>query len=331
MTVDFYGFQVEAGSVASSYVPTTSAPVTRDADVLTASNGLLWSNVVESDALDGALWNSATAYTVGQVVRRPNHRRYSALKASTNAIPENTATGDAAATWQDIGPTQRFAVFDQKYSTVATNPEVVQYLVKPGTISQAVAALGLDGSDVRVSVVDGNTGALVYQRTNSLRVKNCRSIVEYLTKPISRRADDVFDDLPPFKNALILLTVTKPGSVAKLSDVIVGRVEYAGEMQWKPEIRTLRRSVIKDDGFGNLTFTKRRSSKLISADVTVDSNLVDDTVRVLNGYTDQPCVIIGDKRWTALIILGYVKDFRLVLEYEGQAGAIYNAQIEGFA
>ena len=141
----------------------------------------------------------------------------------------------------------------------------------------------------------------------------------------------MFDDLPPFKNCIICVTVTKPGSQAAVGDIQFGRLEDIGDTQWKPEVRTLRRSKITDDDFGNIKFVKRRSSKLLTVDVSVHTDRADYVVRMLNGYTDQPCVIIGDKRWTSLIILGFVQDFRLVLEFDGEAGALYNAQIQGFA
>lgn len=322
--------QLEAGAKATSPIRTTGAAAPRAADVLDGSLGLLWSNIAETDANDGALWASGTAYAVGVTVRRPNHRRYYALQASTGKTPETNTSGTTPI-WQDVGPTKRWATFDQKYSTVAANADVVQYLVRPGTVATAVAVLGLDANDVRVSMVDASTGTVVYQSAKNLRIKNCRSWTDYFFKPIVRRSDEVFDDLPPFKSGVILVTVTKKGSGAQVADLVFGRKEYIGEMQWKPEIRTLRRSIITDDGFGGVTFTKRRSSKLITADVSVDTDLADDVVRLLDSYTATPCVIIGDARWTSLIILGFVQDFRLVLEYDGTNGALYNAQIQGFA
>jgi hypothetical protein len=321
---DVWGDQIEVGALSSYTVGARAADILNPA----VGNGLLWSNVAENDTDDGATWSAATAYAVNAKVRRPNHRTYLALQASTNKTPETNTTG-ATPIWQDVGPTKRFAVFDNKYSTTAGAAEVVTYLLRPGAVATAAGVLGLDGNDVRVSVVDAASGAQVYRKTKNLRIKNCRSLTDYLFKPISRRRDEVFDDLPPFKNALICVTVTKPGSTAQVADIVAGRLEYLGETQWAPEIRSKRRSIITDDGFGNLTFTKRRKSKLLTVDVSIDNALVDDTTRLIDTYTDQPCVIIGDARWTVLIILGFVQDFRLVLE--SPAGSLYNAQIEGFA
>lgn len=313
-----------------SYIATGGSPVTRAADVLApGAYGLVQSNIAETDANDGPLWVQQ-AYTKGTTVRRPNHRRFYALQdvPATVTAPENNTAGQTPY-WQDIGPTERFAVFDNKYSTYADAPEAITYVLRPGSICTALAALGIEGSDARVSVVDVKSGFLVYQRTKNLRIKNCTSLLDYCFKPIMRRRDEVFDDLPRFKDALVCLTITKPGSTAQLADVVVGRLEYVGEAQWEPEIRTLRRSIIDDDGFGAIKFTKRRSSKLLTVSVRVDNTLADNVVRIMDEYTDEPCVIVVDSRWTSLIILGFVQDFSFVLK--SPAGSLYNAQAQGFA
>jgi hypothetical protein len=331
LVLDVFGSQLEAGFNASSYIPTSAgATATRVRDQLPdGQTGLVFSNIVESDANDGALWVQG-AYAKGTRVRRPNHRVYSALQDVTSTVtaPENNTAGTTPY-WQDVGPTERFSVFDNKYSTFGNAPETVMYVLRPGAVCTALATLGIDGSDARVSVVDVRSGILVYQRTKNLRVKNCSTLLDYFYKPIMRRRDEVFDDLPRFKDSLICVTITKPGSLAQLSDVVVGRLEYVGEAQWEPEIRTLRRSLIEDDGFGALKFTKRRSSKLINVSVRVDNSLADNVVRIMDEYTDEPCVIVVDSRWTSLIILGFVQDFSFVLK--SPAGSLYNAQAQGFA
>jgi hypothetical protein len=322
--------QLEIGTVATSPILTGNGVGTRAADIFDPATGagLLCSNVIENDADDGPLWAAGSTYTTGQTVRRPNHRRYYALQAvPAGATPENNTAG-ATPYWQDIGPTKLWSVFDATYSTIASAADVVVYVLRPGQVCTGLAAVGLDASSIRVSMVDP-TGVLVYDKVKSLRIKNSRSISDYLFGTIERRTDEVFDDLPPFKSGILTVTVAKLGSTPKVGDIQFGRLEGIGETQWKPEIRTLRRSKIDDDGFGNVTFIKRRSSKLLTVDVAVDNTLVDYVVRMLNGYTDTPCVIIGDSTWTSLIILGFVQDFRLVLE--GPGGSLYNAQIQGFA
>lgn len=324
------------GSFAITYDPAdlTAAPYLvfdPTQDDIGIGNGVLWTNVVESDAIDGALYAASAAYTPGMLVRRPNHRRYRALQASTGKTPEEN-TGGTTPAWQDIGPTGPYGAFDGNYSTVAAAAEVVYFLVRPGAVATAASILGQDGNDVRVSMIDLRSGAVVYRSTKNLRIKNSRSITDYMFKPIVRRRDEVFDDLPPFKNCVILVTVTKPGSTAKISDIVIGRMEQIGETQWQPEIRTLRRNIINDNGFGDLTFVKRRSSKLITADVCIPLAAVDNVVRLLDENTAQPCVIIGDSRWTSLIVFGFVQDFRLVLDApDDDLGALYNIQIQGFA
>ena len=249
------------------------------------------------------------------------------VNEAPNGGNDPTLTGSTY--WLKVGPTPRFSVFDATYSTTASAAEYVTYIIRPGQVCTGLAVVGVDGSSVRVTMIDSVTGATVYNRVKSLRLKNSKSVSQYLFGEIERRTDEVFDDLPTFKSAIITVTVAKLGGTAAIGDIQFGRLVDIGETQWEPEIRTLRRSKITDDDFGNITFVKRRSSKLLTVDVSVDNDQVDFVVRALNGYTDSPCVIVGDVRWTSLIILGFVQDFRLVLG--GPGGSLYNAQIQGFA
>lgn len=326
LSFSLWGLQLVLGSNFGSYVPSTQG--TRAADVLGASFGLIASNLTENDVDDAPLYNPVTAYAVGNRVRRTEtHHVYEAVQASTGKTPEANLTGTPPI-WFEVRPTNQRAAFDGTVSTPSIGVGgVVQFVLRPGKVATALAVLAAQGADVRVAVVDKD-GTLAYRKSKGLRLKNSLSITDYAFKPIVYRTDEVFDDLPPFAKGLICVTVTKTGSAAQVGDLVVGRLEDVGEMQWKPEIRTLRNSSYKDNGFGVLKFNKKRSAKLITADVFVENERTDSIVRLLDDYTDDPVVIIGDSRWTSLICLGFVQDFRYTMDSPG--GSFYNVQIQGF-
>lgn len=320
-----WGAQIEAGGAATSYIATTSTAATRAADVLGGTFGLLYSNLTENDTDDAPLWLAASSYTKDQYVRRPNHKVYRALQAVTaGKTPEDNLTGTAPL-WMEWEPTNRWAAFDTTLDTASTGPEVLQWVVRPGQVVTALAALALDAADVRVSEVTQN-GELVHRTTKNLLLKTSRSITDFLFKPIERRPDEVFMDIPPFKNGLLCVTITKPGSTAKVGDIKMGRLEEIGELLVEPEIRTLRRSVIKDDGYGRYKFNKRASSKLLSCVIYIAASRVDSVKAIIDRYTAEPCVIIGDDRWTSMIILGFVEDFRVTLPDPNNASYTLQAQ-----
>jgi hypothetical protein len=331
--IDVWMPEVEIGTRVSSYVAVAAgaAPYTRAADVLTATPGLVYSNLAENDTDDAPVWVSTTAWAKDAYVRRPNHRIYRALQAvpaNTIGAPENNPLGtNTQPYWLEWEPTNRWAAHDTVLATPSTAPDVAMWVVRPGQIVTALAILAADAADVRVAEVTGN-GELVYRSTKNLLLKTSRSIVGFLINPIERRRDEVFLDIPPFKNGLICITVTKPNSVVSVGDIKMGRLVEIGETQTEPEIRKLRRSTIKDDGYGRFKFNKRPSSKIMNAQVFIDAERVDSVGAIVDKYTDELCVIIGDPRWTSLIMLGYVQDFRLSLQ-SAEWGAFYNLVAEG--
>jgi hypothetical protein len=312
-------------------------------DVLGPNYGLIYSSITENDTDDAPLWNGDPAnngagntYTQGQKARRPGtHRVYECLithnTQNTSAdYPENNLAGNTPK-WMDYGPTNLYAPFDHEVDTPAQASGSFTYVFRPGQIVTALAIVGAEARDVRVSVVDYD-GTLVYRKTKTLRVRNCRSFSDYFFKPVSYKEAEVFDDLPPYYRGLICVTVNKPNSTARAGDIIIGRVEEVGELQTKPKIRTLRYSAIKTDAFGRTKFTKRRSAKLFSGQCFVEADppsLADEAVRVMDAYTADPVVIVGDAAWSSLIVLGFVQDFELDLDAD--EGSFFDFQFQGFA
>lgn len=315
----------------SSPILTTAAAVTRAADVVGTAPGLLYSNLVENDTDDAPLWVSGQAVAKDQYRRRAEtHKVYRALQAiptSLTATPESDPKdGTGNPYWLEWEPTNRWAAFDTTLDTPSIGGELLQWVVRPGQLATALAALAMDATEIRIGGVT-HTGALVYRKTRNLVLKTSRKWTDFLFKQIERRSDEAFLDLPPFKTAMYCITVTKTNSTAKIGDVKIGRLEELGELQIEPEVRTLRRSSIKDDGYGRYKFNKRPSSKLLNCNVWIDGRRVDTVTELINKYTAEPCVMVGDERFSSLIILGFVQDFRVTLNTA--ESALYNLQAQG--
>lgn len=321
------------GAVPSAPIKTTNAAVLRAADVVGTAPGMLYSNLAENDVDDAPLWQQGQAVAKDQYRRRAEtHKVYRALQAVPTsgdglAAPEyNPRDGSGNPYWLEWEPTNRWAAYDSTLDTPSAGGEILQWVVRPGQIVTALAALAMDATEIRIGAVT-HTGAIVYRRTRNLVLKTSRSWTDFLFKQIERRSDEALLDLPPFKTVMLCVTVYKPGSTAKVGDVKIGRREEIGELQIEPEVRTLRRSTIKDNGYGRMQFTKRPSSKLLNCNVWIDGSRVDTVTELINKYTAEPCVIVGDDRFSSLIILGFVQDFRVTLDTADSA--LYNLQAQG--
>jgi hypothetical protein len=103
--------QLETGSVATSRIPTTSAPVTRAADVVGAT-GLIHSTVPETEY---AAYNAGANYLVGD---RAIYLHKTWESVQTPNIGHTPDTNPLY--WAQIAPSNRWAMFDSAVGTVTS-------------------------------------------------------------------------------------------------------------------------------------------------------------------------------------------------------------------
>lgn len=114
--------------------------------------------VISKSTLDGV-----NLYKKGdQVVYLPNHTRYQSLIGSNKSNPSETATEDEAAEWIEVGPSNRWAMFDDKKSTKTKDDAAFSFDLKPGTKFDFIAFFGCTGVE-NIQVQVKNSGGSVVQ------------------------------------------------------------------------------------------------------------------------------------------------------------------------
>ncbi|MEH6436702.1 hypothetical protein [Massilia sp. DD77] len=287
------------------------------------------STLSESDSVDAPLWTTG-AKTVGQRVRRPDHRIYecvvahSATAASTD-YPENNLTG-ASAKWILVRPTNLFAAFDSVMNTASVaDSEVLSWTLTPGVRVDSVALFGVYASSVRVRVTLPD-GSVKYDQTQNLRLRNCRTFTEWFFKPVSFRRDVSFTDIPAYRNAIFEVIVSWPGNLPQVGEVQIGRFDFLGNVQWKPSVRTVDYSKVETDQWGGTKFTPRRAVRVVEYDLFVENESVDEVIRLLTSAKSSPRAWLGSPKFGALNLFGFAQDFQIVVD--GPAGSFLNLQIQ---
>ena len=299
---------------------------------VTITDAMLIAHNVAEPAAGETAWNAATAYTVGQLaIRTTTHRVYRRLVAGTTATaPESdlTAVLPALPNWEELSGTNRWAVFDQVTNSVSTRASPLDVTIAPGVVN-ALAIIGLVGSSVAVTMIDGVAGPTVYSRTVDLSLSVVADWSTYFFEPFRQRGSVTLTDLPPYINGRIQIVLTGPGTVA-CGGIIAGRLYTLGATQYGASagIRDYSRKEV-DAATGLVSLEQRKFSKTLRAKLQLPTGAVNAAHTLLTELRSRACVWLADNGsdLEPLQVFGFYKDFTLDVGFPGVSH--YSLEIEG--
>lgn len=270
-----------------------------------------------------SIWSAGTAYIEGsQVIRTSTHRKYERLVAGTTATaPESDSTN-----WIDIGPTNRWAMFDDQISTVTSDTGPLEVTVAPGTIN-SVAALDIVGTDITVTVTDGVSGPVVYDKTITLDDAVIADWYQYVWEPFAQRNEAVFGGIPNYANCRVIVSIT--GSTANCGALILGVPFDLGFVEGEPKIGIIDYSRKETDEFGVTTFVQRAYKKTMECRMFMPREQFPAAYKVISGLRATPCVWVAseDLSLSPFIFYGFYSDFSITVPYG--AHILCSLEIEG--
>jgi hypothetical protein len=288
---------------------------------------LVSSSVPEDDA---PVWSAPTAYAKGATVTRPGlHRIFERQFAGTSATPPESDS----ANWVDIGPTNRWAMYDRKVGTVTTAAESLTVVLAPGRIN-SLALLGVDASRVIVTLTAG--GEVVYSATidlvNGTRVGNW---YDYFYEPFAQIEELVITDLvdaalldmPAYGEGVLTVTLERPGGTVSCGLMAVGMLFIVGETEHGAKVSIRDYSQKTSDRFGNWDLEQGDYSKLMNLTVRVQSARVDEVSKTIARHRATNAVWIGSEGFGAMVIYGFLPEWDLVSK--NAKFWTFSAQVEG--
>jgi hypothetical protein len=136
--------------------------------------------------------------------------------------------------------------------------------------------------------------------------------------------------IPPYGSASISITISNPGSIAKIGTLVVGAQKELGGTQFNPTIGISDYSTKDKDTFGNYIIVERAYSKKMSCETVIDNTSVDDQARSLAAYRAKPVVWVGaDNQFSSMIIYGFFKNFLITIP--GPVISTCSLEIEGLS
>lgn len=282
-------------------------------------------NIPEPDTTQGeAAWVAATNYaTDAIVIRTTTHRRYQRIAPGgvDATLPEN-----APKLWQDIGPTNRAALWDlyrntQTVSNVALDGVITATIV-PGQRVDSIIVAGMDQvrsiSMNATRLIDGVVTQVWSWSAMGLGRKTSRWY-EYFFEPFRYNKTAQPDPLPPYGDMTINMTFTGTASApAKVGAVVVGRAVLLGSTALGASNDGLNFSTVTRDAYGTLaTLVPRRTVPKTVQSVLVPAASVGQALQARQDLNAVPAAWVGiegapgSAYYESLLIIGVYKRFEL--------------------
>lgn len=272
---------------------------------------------------------------------------YYVINSSTNAFNVSTTSGGTAVStttagsgthtatalvnnldpvlnptyWLSLGSTNRWKMFDKtvQSQTVATTSLVTK--VKPSGRVDTIPLLNLSGTTLNVLVTNPTYGT-VTDRTIPL-LTDSEPVVDmasYLYADFTQRKEVVIEDIPPYANNEITLTISAAtGTQVGIGASVFGQARDISStglgVEQGARFGIDDYSIKTRDAFGNYVITERAFSDKANVTVFVNNNELSNIKNFLTSLRATPVVFIGSKKWDYLTIYGFYKNWEVDVAY----------------
>jgi len=309
-------------SVVLTHVPVTDATLTS-------------CNITEDDY---DVWDGSTTYASRDfAISTATHTVYRSLTSSnTNNDPDVEVAAFAdpliedpnPQNWQVIGATNRWRLFDQRPSRLATRTDGITLEVQPDFVVGGVAGFNITAASVRVQVYSGVDE--IYDRTQGMQDES--AIVDglsYYSEPFVPKTEFAFIDLPILGSPRIVVTLTGTGAVSA-GQIVIGRLISLGITKRDGTGSSgLDFSYVNVNEYGDLEAVRRPATRLFDFNVFVEQEKLGSIIQTLGRLRGGTAAVwIGaEESNLAAIAYGFYRGYRQV--YVGSNHAQIALEIQG--
>lgn len=236
------------------------------------------SSVPENDYPE---WAAVTSYPLAaRVIKASTHRVYESVAAANSGNDPAGASGK----WLDVGPTNRWAMFDQALGSLTSSANSITVALNVSGIN-AVALLDVVGAQVHVQA----TG---YDST----MPTIAGAITFFGLPETAKR--------------VTVTITGPGQVSA-GTLMIGRLLSLGITEASPTAGITDFSRKNVDDFGEVTVVPRAWSKRMTAKALIRTEAIDVVANRIATVRARPSLWIGQAGLDSLTVYGFFKDFSI--------------------
>lgn len=295
---------------------------------LTITDNIFTSSTVSEPSSGEQLWNSGTTYGLGDeviVVSTNSHKKYESLQAgNTNHNPASSTDW-----WTEIGVSNKWKMFDLLRNTTTVGSSPMTVVLTPGERINSIALLGLVADTVTITVENGSE--VVYQQEVVVSSRDVFDWYDYFFEPFTAARGVLKNDLPPYTDAVITVTIEKASGNVECGALVIGNYVFIGDVEQGVESDALNFSRITRDFEGNVELIQRRSVPKTSQTLLLDKSRVNKARATRDALNAIPAVWAGisdntDGYFEALFILGIYKRFSF--NFSHPEHALINLELE---
>lgn len=260
------------------------------------------------------VYSGGTSYALGaRVISTATHRTYESLIAGNLGQLISDATK-----WADVGPTNRFAMFDHYRSTATVQPNEITMVITPGVRLNTLALIGLQAVTCTVSVSAGQPSEVVYERTVPLATRSVSSWSQYFFTSFEQQTEVFLFDIPQYSDAVLTITLESGGDVM-VGTTILGQSVFLGHTRLPVNDDVVNFSKIERNEFGDVTLIPRRSVPTTDLTLSAEKAAVPGIRKLREQLNAVPALWIGlddanDEYFQSVLRHGIYKRFSIDLD-----------------
>lgn len=257
-------------------------------------------------------YNAGTDYALGAVVTdTTNHLLYESL-AGSNQGEDLTDTE----WWLELGPSNKWAMFDNQIDTQTVKPEVIEVEIALTGRMDTLGLLNVDAGMVNITLMNGET-EIYNQDFTMVNYAGIANYWDHFFEPVTRKRTLYVQDLPIITGLTLIVTITNSGGNAAVGHMVFGRGRDLGNTQYGATLGYLDFSNIElDSDFGTRAVVLRGFKKQGDFDVWIQEAYVDQVYDIVTSYQGVPTLITATDQYSAAIYFGLITSAKINIAYK---------------